>query len=242
MPNMDPIFECKNCTKCKVCSKAVAANHHAIECNICLKGVHIKCIKPDKKDYNTFQTNEHMHFYCIKCLAEPLPFLDLNNKQFDLTAKGIDIPEEVNIDEIFLNETPLNMIRKINKAIDRFDLSDDKTDIEEEIHPINCKYYSTDQFNEQKFNYIKHFSILHLCIHSLEFHIEELRIALELIHLKFDLICLTESKIRKNTEPKIDITIANYQEPIGTPTEASKGGGGYSSMLRKAFISNQEKI
>ena len=66
------------------------------------------------------------------------PFLDLNNKQFDLTAQGIDIPEEVNIDEIFLNETQLNMIRKINKAIDGFDLSDDKTDTEEEIHPMRC--------------------------------------------------------------------------------------------------------
>ena len=167
--------------------------------------------KVDKKYYNTFQTNEHTHFYCIKCLAESLPFLDLNNKQVDLTAQGIDIPDEVNIDEIFLNETQLNMIRKINKAIDGFDLSDDRTDIEEERHPIDCKYYSTDQFNEQKFNSIKHFSILHLNIHSLEFHIEELRITLELIHLKFDFICLTESKIRKNTELILPLLITKTQ-------------------------------
>ena len=43
--NPEEIFECKNCTKCKVCIRTVAANHHAIECNICLRWVHIKCNK-----------------------------------------------------------------------------------------------------------------------------------------------------------------------------------------------------
>ena len=70
---------------------------------------------------------------------------------------------------------------------------------------------------------MKHFSILHLNIHSLELHIAELRIARKLIKLKFDFICISESKIKKNVEPKIDINIDNYQEPIGTPTEAAKG-------------------
>ena len=36
--------------------------------------------------------------------------------------------------------------------------------------------------------------------------------------------CLTGSKIRKNFEPKSDITIDDYQPPVGTPAEASKGG------------------
>ena len=99
------------------------------------------------------------------------------------------------------------MIKKINVAIGNgLDLND-KTDAdsEEDIHPSDCKYYTI--FNKQKFNSIKHFSILHLNIHSLEFHIEELRIALKLINFKFDFICITESKIRKNIEPKTDITI-----------------------------------
>ena len=46
------------------------------------------------------------------------------------------------------------------------------------------------------------------------------------MNFKFDFICLTEGKIRKNFEPKTDITIDDYQFPIGTPTGASKGGGG----------------
>ena len=112
------------------------------------------------------------------------------------------------------------MIKKINDAISKgFDITDDKNDDENEEHPIDCKYYTTDEFNNKKFDSTKQFSILHLNIHSLQFHIEELRIA-----LKFDLICLTESKIVKDKEPEIDITIDGYQEPVGTPTEATKGG------------------
>ena len=170
-----------------------------------------------------------MYFYCIKCLADTLPLLNLNNKQFNLTAQGIDFSEEVNVDEIFLNTTQLNMTKKINKAIDNgFDLNEDESDLDtgNEIHPIDCRYYTIDQFNEKTSNSTKHFSILHLNIHSIEFHIEELRIVLKLMNVKFDFICLTENKIRKNFEPKTDITIDDYQFPVGTRTEVSKGGGG----------------
>ena len=58
--------------------------------------VHIKCNKFENKDYITFfQGNEHLYFYCIKCLADTLPLLNLNNNQFNLTGQGIDFPEEV---------------------------------------------------------------------------------------------------------------------------------------------------
>ena len=75
-------------------------------------------------------------------------------------------------------------------------------------------YYTIEQLNKQKFNSIKYFSIVHLNIHSLELHIEELRIALNLKNFKFDIICITESKIRKNIEPKTDISSDDYQYPI----------------------------
>ena len=70
----------------------------------------------DNKDYNTFQINENTQFYCIKCLAESLPLLNLDNNQFDLNAQGVDYPDEVNTDEIFLSTPQINIIREINKA------------------------------------------------------------------------------------------------------------------------------
>ena len=44
------------------------------------------------------------------------------------------------------------------------------------------------------------------------------------MNFKFDFICLTESKIQKGCEPKIDINIQGYQPPVGVPTESTKGG------------------
>ena len=64
----------------------------------------------------------------------------------------------------------------------------------------------------------------HLNISSIEYHIEEFRIVLELLKHTFDFLCITESKIRANCEPKVDINITGYQQPIGMPTEATKGG------------------
>ena len=128
-----------------MCNKVVAINHHAIECNICLKWVHIKCNKLDKKDYTAYQLDEDMPFCCIKCLAETLPLQDLDNNQFELTSQGIDIPEEVNVNDILLSTTQKYMINKINAAIGRgFDLSDEIN----ETNPIDCKYYTIDQFKE----------------------------------------------------------------------------------------------
>ena len=92
------------------------------------------------------------------------------------------------------------------------------------MYHVDCKYYSAESFKEMKFNSAREFSILHLNIHSIEAHIEDLRIALQLINYQFDFICLSESLITQNNEPKIDISIDSYQAPVGTPTCSSKGG------------------
>ena len=113
------------------------------------------------------------------------------------TAKVIDVPEELDINEMFLSGPQLNIIKKINDAVGSgFDPGRDMTESEDEGHPIDCKYYKIEQLNNERFKSTKHFSTLHLNIYSLDFNIEEL------INLKFDFICITESKIRQNVEPK----------------------------------------
>ena len=51
-----------------------------------------------------------------------------------------------------------------------------------------------------------------------------MRIVLNLLNFKFYIIALSESKIVQGTQPIIDIGLNGYHVPIGTPTEASKGG------------------
>jgi len=50
---------------CGVCSKPVATNHKAIECDLCKQWIHIKCNKLGKNDYKFFQdaNNADEHFF-----------------------------------------------------------------------------------------------------------------------------------------------------------------------------------
>ena len=89
---------------------------------------------------------------------------------------------------------------------------------------IDCKYYSIDEFSSANFSPTRTFSILHYNIHSIELHIEDFRVALEMLDFAFDIICISESKIIKDYDPKVDINIEGYKTPVSTPTESTKGG------------------
>ena len=123
-----------------------------------------------------------------------------------------------------MEDSQKQVINKLNHLINEYNSTNVDIEGDEEVPFVDCQYLTIDSFKDMKFNSSREFSILHLNIHSVEAHIEELRIALQLIDYKFDFICISESKIMKNRAPKVDINIVGYQVPIGTPTCASKGG------------------
>ena len=59
-------------------------------------------------------------------------------------------------------------------------------------------------------------TIFHLHIHSIELHIDELRMILKTL-------IFPESKINKGIDAKTDISINGYQPPLNTETESTKG-------------------
>ena len=161
-------------------------------------------------------------------MADSLPLLTLNDNQFELTANGIDYSDEIDPRQIFLSQSQLETLDRFNNAINNitFNLDEDKTETESEnsVPSIDCKYYTIDDSKSQKFNSNKHFSIMHLNISSIEYHIEEFQIILKLLKHQFDFICISETKLRDKLKPKTDINIEGYNPPIGMPTHASKGG------------------
>ena len=62
------------------------------------------------------------------------------------------------------------------------------------------------------------FSLVHLNIASLSLHREEFENV-----FKFDIISISETKIKKGIDPDYKISIDGYQQ-FSTPTEADKGG------------------
>ena len=225
--NPEERFECKNCKKCGLCEKTIAINHRKLECSLCFKYVHIKCNKFDETDYNFYKTNKTMDFYCIKCIEANLPLTNLKEHEFELTIKGINIPDDNDVETLYLRDAQIRIVNKLNNLIIEYNNDISKIDDQNETDeiPLNdCSYFTIDEFKKKNFDEDKVFSILHLNIHSVEAHIEELRIVLQLLDFYFDFICLSESKITKGCDPRTDISLDNYQTPIGTPTEATKGG------------------
>ena len=71
-------------------------------------------------------------------------------------------------------------------------------------HPIDCKYYSVDDFTDATFKANKVTSICHINIHSIEKHIDEIRNYLMWVDFQFDALAISESKLQTGTQPKVD--------------------------------------
>ena len=76
---------------CKICKKAVANSHRAVQCDICQSWVHIKCNNISAKDYDQM-INSNDSFYCIKCLNDNFPYSSLNKANFRLALNNLEFP------------------------------------------------------------------------------------------------------------------------------------------------------
>ena len=207
---------------CSICQKNVQNNHLAIECSSCNLWSHIKCNNINKTRYKFFQENPDEIFFCLNCLEEEIPFTKLNDNEFETFLK-LDILESVNDSNIQLKPSPSQqlIIDKLNSLIAQN--NNDKDDSDSEFdQPTSCSYYSCDEFIKASFQPSKNFSILHLNIHSIQKHIGELQIILSILDYTFNIIAISESKLKG--EPNVDISLKGYCQPYCTYTEAEKGG------------------
>ena len=214
---------CANWFPCKVCDKNVNKNHRAFKCDntTCNQWIHIKCNLLSTKDYTNLQ-NSNDPFFCINCLKQNIPFTNLSDNEFNIyITKGINT--NLTDDNLnFLSVDQQKFLKNINDTLNR--TTGDEIDDDDNDQQINCNYYDINEFSKAKIDFQKSFSIFHLNIHSIQLHFEELKLILDMLDSKFDIIALTESKIQKHMEPIIDITLEGYHKPVGTPTEATKGG------------------
>ena len=93
---------------------------------------------------------------------------------------------------------------------------------EQSENPLSCDYYDISDFKKLKINKQQDLSILHLNISSISAHIDDLRTFLNLAHHKFDIRCISESRIcvKHPQTTNIDLPGFNIEQ---TPTESSAG-------------------
>ena len=207
---------------CGICQKSVAKTHKAIECDTCKKWIHIKCNYVSEQFYNSLidenlneniTEDEKTKWVCINCINSNLPFSKLDQKSFFLNSQGIDSYElELENINFNLNKKDKEITNQITKLIC------ENTD--PDLGDNFCSYYDTNDFVKAKFD-PSHFSIFHLNIASLSFHVDELLILFKLICYKFDCIMITETKFQKGYDPKIFLedNFPNYDHFLHQPKQ-----------------------
>ena len=230
---------------CSVCLKNVEDGHPSLLCPYCGLWSHNKCNDIKSKEYKLHQKDEDKYFCCQKC-QQTLPYQSLNSNEFVSFLK-YDVIETRNGANIKLTPTPNqqviidklnNLITQTNTRIIYDDDSENEFDGPEFDQPISCSYYSCDDFVKAQFESNKNFSILHMNIHSIQLHIEELRILLEAIDYKFDIIAISESKLKD--KPTTDISLSGFH-PLNVNIRKLKKEVRYYTFLMN-YIINHEKI
>ena len=199
---------------CGICNKNININHKAIRCSICNYKIHIKCntfVATFEKNINN--TDQKI---CLKCREEIIPSQKISDEQFYMTAEKC-----INNDVDLLNMSllPNNSLKTYFKDINNINSNVFDNDIE--APDINCNYVDINSFNYK--NKKNTLSLFHLNIASLKKNKDELETVLNLVDLKFDVVGITETKLKSNIDPTFDININGYKS-YSTPSEANKGG------------------
>ena len=141
---------------CKICLKAVANSHHAIQCDNCNIWVHIKCNKINTQTYKFLQKSSAA-WYCIKCSEEIYPFSNISHEDLFETNQGKSIKFKVFTQKN--SEQNIDLTDTLNKAMD-----------DPNSKMMTAKYYKLDEISNLLSSTSPNRSFFHLNIPSLTFH------------------------------------------------------------------------
>ena len=194
---------------CNICNNPVAKNHKAIQCDKCQLWVHITCNKINLQRYNLLIEDEST-WYCISCSKDLYPFSSLNDSEFHKTIQGKKIKFLTVAKKRSRNENTL--LNKLSDAINDENIDNSSSYFDESDFNKN---FPKDLFDGTNF--------FHMNISSLCRNFDDLHTLLSEINLKFDIIGITETRLKKNSIRNINIDLKGYTIEH-TPTEANCGG------------------
>ena len=197
--------------KCGTCTKHISMNHLEISCSKCMHFHHAKCAGISIKQYKKL-----CYWNCDVCTGDLLPFAKIDDEKLKLTLLGKDtnIGDYINISPSYTIQTLLDKIPGTSNPRNDDFLSDS----------IASRYFTPSEFLTSKVNK-KSFSMLHINIASLSLHIDDLKTLLNLLDHPFDIIGVSETKIREDRDPITNIELDGY-DFVHTSTKSYFGGVG----------------
>ena len=167
---------------CSVCSKQIACNHRAINCNTCESWCHIKCGGVTLKEYKKLQSTAYFSWSCPACLLslQSLPFANVSN-----LAEGLAYDQDPDADgSVGTNSVDLN-----------------SSTVEDSLPLLSrCDIFQT---------YSRNFKLAHVNANSVAgFKMQEIKLWLH--KETFDVLVITKTKL-DDTFPDALFTIDGYK-------------------------------
>ena len=201
---------------CGICSKSVNKNSRAIHCDLCDNQIHLKCNELSASDYMLIK-NRTDDWFCINCTSRIFPFI--NN-------------HDVSSNSNTTSQTPVHsshLFDKLNQILE----NDQETEKDDDNNTIlaKCKYVDIEEFKNLTVDFQKTFSLFHLNVASLPLNFDDLHTILAALNFEFDVIGITETRLKKNHPLCSNISLENYITEDNL-TESSAGG-------TRLYISNK---
>ena len=213
---------------CNTCNKSVSSRN-LIECSLCLTVVHLKCNNFKVVDAEIIKNTGSDRFWiCMFCSNNLFSFTTLNDHKLYQTLSQSSNHYSGSSNSCFTNTcSTLKPPKNLGNFFNEFNnFSSQQNKSTENI--INCKYYDIEEI--QSLNNLNHknaLSLFHINTCSLSKNIEELEYLLDKTKIGFDIIGISESRIKKDRKlkksPKNSITLKGYSHE-SCSTESATGG------------------
>ena len=209
---------------CKTCNKSVSCKN-LIECLLCLTMVHLKCNNLNVVDAEIIKNTGLDRFWiCMFCSNNLFPFATINDhKLYQTLSQSYNHYSGCSGSYSTNTCSTLNPPKNLSNLFNEFNnFSSQKNKDTENI--INCKHYDIEE--NQCLNNLNHkdaLSPFHINTCSLPKSIEELERLLDKTNTDFDVIGISELRIKKDKSPINNINLKGYSHE-SCPTESVADG------------------
>ena len=234
----DKTYYCKDCDKnylCTKCQKPCEDSEYSepsIYCDSCKNWIHFRCTKLTPKQFNKMGQNSDC-FYCSSCIETTLPFCKVSKNIFFAIN-----------DQKIMKGIPSSLCQlciDCNSDCDICVACPDQHRICENCS--KCSLLDVENFasllNSKDEDEIL---LIHINARSLSKNVENIKEFLDTLDKLPDVICISETKIRKNSKIEFEetldfnqIQLQGYHPFIYNKTEAHFGGTGIYVLDKYSF-------
>ena len=194
---------------CNTCNKSVSCRN-LIECSLCLTMVHLKCNNLNVVDAEIIKNTGSDRFWiCMFCSNNLFPFATLNDHKLYQTLSQSNNHYSGSSNSYSTNTcSTLKPPKNLSNLFNEFNnFSSQQNKNTENI--MNCKYYDIEEIQSR--NNLNHKNALsHNNTCSLSKNIEELEYLLDKTKIDFDVIGISESRIKKDKSSINSINLKGY--------------------------------